>query len=74
MAEKRKNRQPGLTSLRTDYNVRRYNINGRIYEFIVKKLDDGIPYGYCYKIHKWAWLHDNYIHDEDGNTVSAKLL
>lgn len=65
------NEMPNLTSLRTSENILRYNINGRIYEFIVTKLDDGIPYGYCYKLHKWAWLYPDSVHAEGENRIAA---
>lgn len=63
-----------VTSLRTDENVVKYKINGRIYTFIIAELDDSTPYGYCHTLKKWAWLFPNYIHDEDGNRVLAERI
>lgn len=74
MARKKQQDKPNVTSLRTEQNVRRYKINGRIYTFVVTKLDDGIPYGYCYAHKIWAWLFDDYVHDTNGNVAKAELL
>ena len=67
-------KRPYATSIRTAENVKRYNINGRIYEFIVIKLDDGIPYGYCYKTKKYAWLYPDMILTEDKTPVFCRLI
>lgn len=66
--------KPFITSLRTDENIMRYNINGRIYEFIVVKLDNKIPYGYCYKLHKYAWLYPDKVVTVGELPVNATLI
>ena len=63
--------RPFITSMRTEENVKRYNINGRIYTFIVVKLDNGIPFGYCYKLGKYAWLYPDKVVAEGENPVEA---
>lgn len=66
--------KPNMTSLRTSENVIRYDINGRTYEFIVKELNDIVPFGYCYKLHKWALLYPDYIITMDGCITPAKRI
>ena len=66
--------KPNMTSLRTSENIIRYDINGYIYEFVVKDLCNGVPYGHCYKIHKWALLYPDHIVTGDGYTVYGKRI
>jgi hypothetical protein len=66
--------RPFITSLRTDKNVMRYNINGRIYEFIVTKIDNDVPYGYCYKLHNYAWLYHDKVVAVGELPVDAVLI
>lgn len=50
------------------------NVNGRIYSFIVRKIDGGVPYGFCKKLRKWGWIHDDYIQLEDGVIHRSKIV
>lgn len=52
----------------------RYDINGYIYKFTNVRLDGGIPYGYCKRLNKWAWLYQNGIFiDGEGAVKGLKL-
>ena len=67
-------KRPFMTSMRTDKNIMKYDINGRVYEFIVIKIDNGMPYGYCYKTKKYAWLYPDSIITEGEIPVLATLI
>lgn len=50
------------------------DINGRTYVFVIHKIDGGVPYGFCKKLHKWAWIHENYIQFKDGGIHRSKVV
>ena len=66
--------KPFITSLRTDKNIMKYDINSRKYEFIVTEMIDNIPYGYCYKLHKYVLLYPTCMIDDDGIAVNVRLI
>lgn len=51
-----------------------YEVNGRTYTFKVKLIDNGIPYGYCAVLGKYAWLYDTYFWtDNEGIVVGTRV-
>lgn len=54
--------------------TRTYEVNGRRYKFEVRLIDDGILYGYCSKLGKYAWLYDTYFWIDGGTLTPATLV
>lgn len=54
-----------------------YEINGRKYKFENIYIDEtGVPYGYCRKTRRWAWLYLNAVshYGKNIDMIPAILL
>ena len=50
-----------------------YRINGRIYRFEHVVMDGGIPYGYCARLRKHAWLYPTCVVFEGKGGGTAQM-